>query len=145
VDQGFIALWMARHTYGGPLAYSGFDGRGLQVRDVLHVADLCALIAEQVAAPQRHAGPACNVGGGAGNSVSLAELTALAGEITGTTTTIAADPATRAADIPYYVSDCTALDSRTAWRPCRRIGHILEDVHRWLVEQRTQLEPLLSQ
>ena len=33
VDQGFIALWMARHLYGGPLAFTGFGGGGLQVRE----------------------------------------------------------------------------------------------------------------
>ena len=49
VDQGFVALWLARHLFGGPLAYIGFGGDGLQVRDVLHVDDLYDLIALAVA------------------------------------------------------------------------------------------------
>jgi CDP-paratose 2-epimerase len=44
VDQGFIILWAARHRFGGARSYNGFGGAGLQVRDVLHVEDLCRLI-----------------------------------------------------------------------------------------------------
>ena len=44
VDQGFVVLWASRHLYGGRLSYMGFGGEGLQVRDVLHVADLYELI-----------------------------------------------------------------------------------------------------
>ena len=47
VDQGFIVLWASRHLFDGSLTYSGFGGEGLQVRDVLHVADLCELIRTQ--------------------------------------------------------------------------------------------------
>ena len=50
VDQGFLVLWAARHLYGGPLSYTGFGGDGLQVRDVLHVDDLCDLVRLQMAA-----------------------------------------------------------------------------------------------
>ena len=49
VDQGFIALWMARHLFGGPLSYMGFGGDGMQVRDVLHVDDLYDLLVRQLA------------------------------------------------------------------------------------------------
>ena len=54
VDQGFIVLWMARHLFGGSLAYMGFGGEGLQVRDVLHVDDLYDLLAKQLAELDRH-------------------------------------------------------------------------------------------
>ena len=42
VDQGVAALWVARHIYGGNLAYIGYGGTGKQVRDMLHVDDLLA-------------------------------------------------------------------------------------------------------
>ncbi len=144
VDQGFLSLWLARHVYGGPLAYSGFDGTGRQVRDVLHVADLCELVAAQIAAPQDHAGLACNVGGGPDRSVSLTELTALCRRTTGRSLNIGADPATRAADIPYYVTDGAALAARSAWRPRRGVQELLDDMHRWLVDQRHLLEPVFA-
>ena len=144
VDQGFVALWMARHFYGGGLTYSGFDGCGRQVRDVLHVEDLCELVAEQVGDPARHAGPARNVGGGLGQSTSLAELTALCRRIAGVAIPVGADPATRPADIRYYVSDCAELATHTNWRPRRTIADLLHDVHRWLVDERRLLEPLFA-
>ena len=141
VDQGFVALWMARHVYGGPLHYSGFDGHGLQVRDVLHVEDLADLVVEQAGAMARYAGQTHNVGGGAAGSVSLRELTALCTEISGRLMDIGSDPATRAADIPHYISDCGVLLSHSHWRPRRPMTTIVNDIHRWLVEERRWLEP----
>jgi CDP-paratose 2-epimerase len=44
VDQGFVSLWAARHLWGTCLSYTGFGGTGLQVRDVLHIEDLCELV-----------------------------------------------------------------------------------------------------
>lgn len=144
VDQGFVALWMARHVYGGPLAYSGFDGQGHQVRDVLHVDDLCDLVAEQVSDIARHAGAPRNVGGGVARSTSLAELTTLCRRVTGVTMPIGADPTTRAADIPYYVSDCSRLADHTDWRPRRPLAVLLDDMNRWLVDERRLLEPVFA-
>jgi CDP-paratose 2-epimerase len=54
------------------------------------------------------------------------------------------DPETRPADIPYYVSDCTALFQRTQWRPRRGLDHILADTHRWRVAERSWLEPIMG-
>jgi CDP-paratose 2-epimerase len=144
VDQGFVALWMARHVYGGTLRYMGFDGQGRQVRDVLHVADLCELVARQIADPARYAGAVCNVGGGAALSTSLAELSQLCAEVSGQRRPVACDPTTRKADIPYYVSDCRALAARSDWRPRRSLHALLHDVHRWLVDERSLLEPILA-
>jgi CDP-paratose 2-epimerase len=144
VDQGFVALWMARHVYGGALRYSGFDGLGLQVRDVLHVDDLADLVCQQVGAMADHAGQVRNVGGGAACSTSLRELTALCGDISGNRIPIGRDPATRAADIPYFVSDCRTLEARGAWRPRRSLADIVGDIHRWLVEERRWLEPVFQ-
>jgi CDP-paratose 2-epimerase len=144
VDQGFVALWLARHVYGGRLAYSGFGGEGRQVRDVLHVADLCDLVVEQLANVALHAGPARNVGGGASHSTSLSQLTEQCRRVTGTAVAIGCDPVTRAADIPYYVSDCAELALRTNWQPRRAIAELLDDVHRWLVDERRLLEPLFA-
>ena len=142
VDQGFVALWVARHVYGGSLFYMGFDGGGRQVRDVLHVHDLCDLVLEQVADPAAHGGGPCNVGGGVALSTSLLELSGLCAEICGHAATIRADTATRAADIPHYVSDCGALFARTSWHPRRTLRELVHDIHRWMVDERSLLEPL---
>ncbi len=144
VDQGFLALWLARHLYGGALAYSGFGGTGLQVRDVLHVADLCDLVCEQVAGIAAFDGLVLNAGGGAHRSTSLRELTAQCQALTRTRIAIAAQPETRPADIPWYVSDCGTLLRHTAWRPRRTIAETLADIHRWLVDERAILAPLMA-
>jgi CDP-paratose 2-epimerase len=103
VDQGFIVLWMARHLFGRPLAYMGFGGEGLQVRDVLHVDDLYDLLGKQLAELDRHSKQSFyNVGGGIENSVSLQELTKFCQEFSGNRIEIGRIAETRDADIPFY-------------------------------------------
>ena len=144
VDQGFIALWAARHEYGGPLTYTGFGGEGLQVRDVLHVDDLADLIRIQLADLDRLSGGLFNAGGGHERSLSLAELTAMCQARTGTTLAIAGEAQTRDADVPYYCSDNSAVTAATGWRPRRSLDMLLDDVFAWLRAERRLLEPLLG-
>ena len=144
VDQGFVVLWMARHLFGGALSYSGFGGLGVQVRDILHVDDLFALLMLQVADWPRLDGATFNVGGGAAVSVSLLELTRQCEALAGRRLEIGQSPETRPADIPWYVSDCRAVTAATGWRPRRDVGTILGDIHGWLVAERAQLEPILG-
>ena len=144
VDQGFLVLWAARHLYGGPLAYSGFGGQGLQVRDVLHVLDLHDLIATQIESFGELDGRVFNVGGGRDGSVSLRELTAACAARAGRTIPIGSDPATRAADVPWYVTDNREVTAETGWRPRRAVSTILDEVFAWLTDHRSQLEPILG-
>ena len=144
VDQGFLVLWAARHAFGGTLAYSGFGGEGLQVRDVLHIADLYDLITLQMKDLTRHSGAVHNVGGGYDRSVSLAELTEACQRRTGTTIPIASRPDTSAADVPYYITDNSAVAAATGWTPCRAVDALLDDVLAWLYEHRPILEPVLA-
>jgi CDP-paratose 2-epimerase len=144
IDQGFIVLWMAKHLFGGPLAYMGFGGEGLQVRDVLHVDDLYDLLAKQLSELERHsAQPFYNVGGGMANSVSLLELTEFCQDFSGKRIEIGRIAETRDADIPFYVSDCTAVRESVDWKPQRELTVVLENVWQWLVDHRDQLEPIL--
>ena len=52
VDQGVFTHWLLAHYAGRPLTYIGYGGSGKQVRDLLHVDDLCELILEQLARPR---------------------------------------------------------------------------------------------
>jgi CDP-paratose 2-epimerase len=145
VDQGFLVLWAARHLFGGQLAYTGFSGRGLQVRDVLHVADLYELLRLQVGDFDRHNGKTYNVGGGAERSVSLRELSALCQTFApGSGLIIGSDPTTRAPDIPYYVTDNAEVTAATGWAPRRSVRDLLADVFAWLERHRAQLQPILA-
>jgi CDP-paratose 2-epimerase len=144
VDQGFFVLWAARHLYGGELAYTGFGGAGHQVRDVLHVADLADLICRQIDAFDHHSGQTYNVGGGPGMSVSLAELTRLCATRTSRRLEVGSDPATRPADIPYYVSDNGSISKATGWAPARSVESTLDEILEWLARHRAELEPVLE-
>jgi CDP-paratose 2-epimerase len=145
VDQGFVVLWLSRHLFGGPLSYMGFGGHGLQVRDVLHVDDLYDLIVRQLNGLNEYSGALFNVGGGMASSVSLRELTSMSQQISGRSIELGHIPETRDADIPFYVSDHQAVTRTTGWTPKRSLDQVLEDVWRWLVDERAQLEPILSQ
>ena len=144
VDQGFFVLWAASHLYGRPLRYTGFGGKGHQVRDVLHVADLFELINRQTESFDRHSGHSYNVGGGIKTSVSLAELTDLCRARSAGCLQPGEDPATRPADIPYYVTDHAAVTEATGWTPKRSVAMILDEVVEWLGRHRAEVEPVLE-
>jgi CDP-paratose 2-epimerase len=132
VDQGFVALWVARHLWGDSLAYTGFGGRGTQVRDVLHVEDVCDLVTLQLGHLAAWSGAVWNAGGGPDGSVSLRELTRLCEERAGRTITIDERPETSPADIPYYVTDNRRLTEVSGWGPRRPVAQVVDDVFDWL-------------
>ena len=47
-DQGFIPLWVATHLFKKKLFYIGFGGHGNQVRDVIHIDDVCEIVSLQI-------------------------------------------------------------------------------------------------
>ena len=143
VDQGIVTFWLAAHRFGRPLRYIGFGGKGKQVRDVLHVDDAVALVEQQIAEPERFNGTVVNAGGGADRSVSLVELTSLCREVTGCETPVTASTESRPGDVPYYVTDSTALEAMSDWRPTRSVEQTVADVDRWLVECEGTLRAVL--
>jgi CDP-paratose 2-epimerase len=134
VDQGVFTYWLLAHHFGRPLRYIGFGGTGKQVRDLLHVEDLLALLERQLADPGHWAGRTVNVGGGADCSLSLRETTELCREITGRDTVIEPQLAPRPGDVPIYISDASRLFGLTDWRPCHRPAQVLADIHAWIVQ-----------
>ncbi len=144
VDQGVFTLWMAHHHFGKPLQYTGFGGKGLQVRDLLHPTDLFALLQKQIATPSALQGEIYNVGGGPGISTSLLEWTALAQKHTGKEVPIRSVPETAQVDIPYYVSDFRKAAAAFGWQPKTTSAGIAEDICSWLKENESQLRPLFA-
>ena len=137
-----MSLWVLAHHFGRPLNYIGYGGAGKQVRDVLHVADLCDLIVEQVRDFGAWDGWVGNVAGGLANSVSLCELTDLCREITGKTVPIHSNPVTRPNALRLYLGDCAKLFARTPWRPKRGVRRVVEDVNAWVNDHAAALEKL---
>ena len=142
VDQGVVALWVLRHFYGKPLKYIGYGGTGKQVRDVLHVADLCELVEEQIAGFDRWDGWLGNIGGGLDVSVSLQELTAACRKIVGREVPVSAEPETRQADLRIFLADCSHLFARTNWRPKLGMKQIVADIFEWVRAHEKALQPL---
>jgi CDP-paratose 2-epimerase len=131
-DQGVFALWVARHYFGRALKYTGFGGKGLQVRDLLHPDDLCDLVKRQLQSWQLVSGLTFNVGGGRSGSVSLLEYTGLCQECTGREVNIAEELATSAVDIPWYVTDHGKVTTLLNWMPLRSPKRIVNDITQWI-------------
>lgn len=144
VDQGFVSLWAARHLWGDRLSYTGFGGTGLQVRDVLHVDDLCDLVDRQLDRLEEWSGAVLNVGGGAARSVSLRELTGMCEQRSHRQLPIGAVPESAPADIPYYVSDNAQVTALCDWAPARSLESLLDDVFGWLHADEARLRPVLG-
>ncbi len=144
VDQGFVSLWAARHLWGQTLSYIGFGGTGMQVRDVLHIDDLCALVDLQAERLREWSGAVLNVGGGLDASVSLRELTDLCARRSGRRLEMNGVAETAPIDIPYYVTDNRAVTTLCGWAPRRSLETVLDDVFAWLGAEHTRLRPLLG-
>lgn len=142
VDQGVVSLWVQAHAFDRPLRYTGYGGKGKQVRDVLHVDDLSDLVVEQIKDFQRWDGWQGNVSGGLENSTSLLELTGLCREAMGREISIEPVLETRPADVRIYIGDCAKLHARTAWRARRPVQRVIADLAAWVREERESLESL---
>jgi CDP-paratose 2-epimerase len=142
VDQGVFTHWLLSHLRERPLSYIGYGGKGKQVRDVLHVADLVELLDEQLDDPGRWSGRTFNVGGGLDGTLSLLETTDLCRELTGRRVEVSPSREDRPGDLRLYVSDCGALFEHTEWRPRRGPREILEDTWRWMRDNEGLLEAL---
>ena len=104
-DQGFVPLWVAKHYLKKKLSYIGFGGYGNQVRDVIHIDDVCEIIFIQIAKIKKINNETFNIGGGLKSYVSLRDLTSKCQKITGNKIKIKKVSKTSIFDIPYYITD----------------------------------------
>lgn len=132
VDQGFIALWVAKHFFNQSLSYNGYGGLGKQVRDFLHIYDVCTLIEKQVLSLEGYRGETFQIGGGRSNSVSLLELSKLCQSITGNSLDFATNPETHCNDIRILLMDSKEVEKEFDWAKQKNINHLVEDVHQWI-------------
>ena len=129
-DQGIFAYWIHAWARREPLQYIGFDGRGHQVRDCLHPADLAPLMLAQFAAPTPPALRIINVSGGLASARSLRELSDWCAVRFGAHE-VASDPRSRPFDIPWMVLDSATAARVWAWAPRRPVDSILEEIAAW--------------
>lgn len=143
-DQGVVTLWMAKHFWKKELAYIGYGGIGKQVRDMLHISDLVRLIDLQIHNIDKFNNTVFNAGGGVGSSASLQEMTAICEEITGNKIPIKSVTENRPADLRIYISDNTAIEAATGWKPEKTAKDIFADIYSWLRDNEQALKPILS-
>ena len=136
-DQGFIPLWVAKHYLKRKLSYIGLGGHGHQVRDLIHIDDVCEIILKQIKSINKKNNTIFNIGGGIKNSISLKELTLKCEKLTNNKIKIQKISKTSKYDIPYYVSDNTKISSFYNWKPKRNIDRILKDIYSWLLKNKT--------
>ena len=132
-DQGFVSLWLWNFINKKKLNYIGFKGSGKQVRDILHVLDLCELIQEQIKNFNVVFNKTFNVGGGIKNSLNLRRLTKICQRITRNKTLIKKIKSTSQYDIPYYVTNNSYLYKFYKWRVKRGLEDIILDTYKVLL------------
>ncbi len=125
-EQGIFSYWLHAHAARLPLRYIGFGGHGFQVRDAFHPEDLAALVALQLRRDPPE-DPIYNVSGGAGNAMSLAQLTEWCDQQFGPHAP-QPDVRPRPFDIPWLVMDHSRTTSDFGWSPQRPIGDILTEI-----------------
>ena len=74
-DQGFVSLWLWSHLNKKKLNYIGYGGKGNQVRDIIHIEDVCSLIYKQIKVIKKRHNLLVDIGGGKSNAISLKEHT----------------------------------------------------------------------
>ena len=144
IDQGVVVLWMAKHFWKGSLDYIGYGGKGLQVRDILHIKDLFELVDHQIKNIKDYNGDIFNVGGGLNTSISLKELTQFCQNITGNTISIKSKMENRSSDIPIYITDNSKITSQTKWQPTIGVEQIMTEIFDWIKNNEKDLKQILA-
>ena len=106
---------MWKHINKKIIKYIGYGGNGHQVRDIIHIEDLCELILKQIKKINFINNKIFSVGGGFKNSISLSSLTELCKKLTGNSCVIKRIKQTSLYDIPYFVSSNRKVSRAYSW------------------------------
>ena len=139
-DQGFVSFWIWKHINKKKLSYIGFGGKGSQIRDVVHISDVCKLIALQINKINNIYNFTINVGGGKKNAISLKDLTKICQKITLNRIKISSKKNTSEYDIPYYITDNSKVKKIYKWVPKKKIFHIIQDMYKWMSSNKKTLK-----
>ena len=138
-DQGFVSLWIWSHLMKKKLSYIGYNGLGNQVRDILHIHDLCELVDLQIKKINSINNTLFTVGGSKKNSISLKELTKVCEKISGNRLNISKIKKTSIYDIPYFVTDNSKVMKKYNWKPKRNVFKTVLDTYNWLKKDKSNL------
>lgn len=143
-DQGFVSLWTIFHFLKKKLNYIGFGGTGKQIRDVLHIKDVCNLIYLQILNLKKINNHIFTVGGGKKNSVNLKDLTRKCEKITGNKINFGKIKKTSIYDIPYFVTDNSKVKKIYKWRPTLSVSKIIFDIYFWALSNKKMIKKFFN-
>ena len=138
-DQGFVSLWIWKHLNKKNLSYIGYGGHGNQVRDVLHIYDLCDIIFLQIKKFNKIYNKLFTLGGSKKSFVSLKNLTKICEKTTGNIIKFKKIAKTSNYDIPCYISDNRKIMKIYKWKPKKDIHDIVNDTYDWLSKNKKKL------
>jgi CDP-paratose 2-epimerase len=129
-DQGWVAWFTIAHVLDKPITIYG-DGK--QIRDVLHVKDLCRAYEAAIQDQDAAIGQAFNIGGGPDNTLSLRELLAFLKQFLGKQTQLSWEE-WRPGDQPVFVCDLTKARQKLGWQPETGVEKGVEQLAAWVEE-----------
>ncbi|MCA9948608.1 MAG: GDP-mannose 4,6-dehydratase [Anaerolineales bacterium] len=132
-DQGWVAYFLIATVLGLPISIYG-DGKGKQVRDLLHVSDLIHAYELGINKIDTLRGEVFNLGGGPQNTFSIwAEFGPLIEELTGKSKTVTHSD-WRSGDQLVFIADTQKAHELLGWQP--KIAPIdgIHDLYRWVIE-----------
>ena len=138
-DQGFISLWIWKHLNKKKMNYIGYGGLGNQVRDVLHINDLCDLIFLQIKKFNKINNKMFTVGGSKKSYISLKQLTQICEKITNNKIKFSKIPKTSIYDIPYFITSNNHVTKIYKWKPKRNILKVVTDTFLWLKNNKSKI------
>ena len=132
IDQGFISLWVAKHLKKKKLSYIGYGGYGHQMRDVIHIKDVCEILYHQIRKINSIFNNSFDIGGGKKNIISLNLLTKKCQKITNNKVPISKIKHTSIFDVPYFLSNNDKIKRYYNWKPKLSIDQIILDIYEWM-------------
>ena len=128
IDQGIFSFWPYQYALNRPLSFIGYEGKGVQARDVVHPKDVFSLVHKQIFEPVTNASRVVNIGGGQANTWSLYELDKFCKKHFTKSEPVQSVATNRAFDIPLYVTDYSLAQQHWGWQPLFTIEEIMEEI-----------------
>lgn len=127
-DQGWVAWFTIAHVLDKPITIYG-DGK--QIRDVLHVTDLCRAYEAAMQNQEAALGQAFNIGGGPQNTLSLLELLEFLKLFLGKQSRLSWDK-WRPGDQPVFVCNLRKARDVLGWQPQIKVEEGVQDLAAWV-------------
>jgi CDP-paratose 2-epimerase len=140
VDQGFLSFFIWNVINDIKIKFIGYGGSGDQIRDVLHIDDLCHLIDLQIKKLHKINNKIFNVGGGRNSLISLKLLLKKITTLANKRPEIEKKPKTSFYDIPYYVTNNFKVNKFYNWQPKKDINNIIKDVYDWQINNLNKIK-----